>query len=100
MDVIFHIAFAEHWDAAKAAGEYTESTRGRSLAEEGFIHCSYEGQVQGVADYAFSDVTAPLVLLTIDPSRVKPEIKVENGFPHIYGPLSVEAVVGVRDFHA
>jgi uncharacterized protein (DUF952 family) len=40
------------------------------------------------------------VLLTIDPNRVKPEIKVEGGFPHIYGPLEVDAVIGVRDFHA
>ncbi len=100
MEFIFHIAFADKWDAAKAEGEYTESTRGRTLAEEGFIHCSYENQVQGVADFAFSDVTATLVLLTIDPSRVEPEIKVEGGFPHIYGPLAVDAVMEVRDFHA
>jgi len=99
MEPIFHIALAEHWEAAKAAGQYTESTRGRTLAEEGFIHCSYTGQVSGVADYAFADVTTPLVLLTIDPARVAPEIKVEGGFPHIYGPLQLDAVIGVRDFH-
>jgi uncharacterized protein (DUF952 family) len=34
---IYHIATASDWAQAQAAGEYTTSTLGRTLAEEGFI---------------------------------------------------------------
>lgn len=33
------------------------------------------------------------MLLTIDPARVDTEIRVEGGFPHVYGPLPTAAVV-------
>ena len=44
-----------------------------------------------------------LILLVIDDSKVTPEIKYEdagNGklYPHIYGPLNIDAVVKVVDF--
>jgi uncharacterized protein (DUF952 family) len=48
--------------------------------------------------------TENLVLLGIDPGRVRPEIRhdpVEGGagfFPHIYGPLNTDAVVEVTPF--
>ena len=31
------------------------------------------------------------VLLTIDTSKVEAEVRTENGSPHIYGPLPIEA---------
>jgi uncharacterized protein (DUF952 family) len=97
---IFHIADEADWNAAVAAGAYARSTRGKSLDEVGFIHCSYQHQVQGVADFGYKDATEPLVLLTIDPERVRAEITVENGFPHVYGPLTVDAVIAVQAFDA
>ena len=100
MQPIFHITDAAQWYAAAATGVYTGSTRGKTLDEVGFIHCSFEHQVQGVADLAYRDMTEPLLLLTIDPDRVEYEIKVEQEFPHIYGPLHADAVIAVREFHA
>ena len=41
---IFHVALAAEWEAALESGAYTMSTLGRTLAEEGFIHCSHEDQ--------------------------------------------------------
>ena len=38
---ILHIALVEDWDAAQLVGQYEKSTIGRTLAEEGFIHCSF-----------------------------------------------------------
>src|SRR5207245_71648 len=67
------------------------STRGRTLAEEGFIHASTATQVPVVADAYYRD--APdLVLLVIDTERVRPELRYEqvpgqpDPYPHIYGP--------------
>lgn len=41
-----------------------------------------------------------LVLLEIDPARLRAELKYEPApdgelFPHVYGPLNIDAVVGV-----
>lgn len=101
-DRIFHLALARDWEAARSAGEYAVSTLGRSLAEEGFIHASRADQWRGVRDRFSSAVSEPLVLLVIDASRLSAEVREEavpgldESFPHIYGPINLDAVVGVR----
>jgi uncharacterized protein (DUF952 family) len=98
--MLFHIAKASDWAAASAAGAgsaYEVSTVGRTLAEEGFIHCSSSPeQVAFVLASYYTGVAEPLVLLTIDPALVGCEVRVEGGFPHVYGPLPVSAVVAVE----
>jgi uncharacterized protein (DUF952 family) len=92
---LWHLALPAEWDAAVAAGSYERSTRGRSLAEEGFIHTSLAHQVRGTAELFYADLDE-LVLLRIDGDRVGAPVKVEGGFPHIYGPLPVAAVTEAR----
>ncbi len=98
MEPIFHIASALDWASAAATGVYVKSTLDKTVEEEGFIHASYDHQLEGVAQRYYQGVTVPLVLLTIDPSLVAHEIKIENGYPHIYGPLNTNAVVRVEPF--
>jgi uncharacterized protein (DUF952 family) len=97
---LFHIAEASDWAAAHAVGAYSVSTRGRSLDEEGFIHCSSSReQAAGVLERYYADlagVPGALLLLVIDEARVGAEVRVEGGFPHLYGPLPVDAVVAVE----
>lgn len=93
---LYHLALRHAWEEAGEEGApYRRSTIDRSLDEEGFIHCSYRDQVQGVADRFYRGRT-DVLLLTIDVSKVEAEIKTENLFPHIYGPLPVKAVVRVE----
>ncbi len=102
---LFHLALRRDWEEARQseAGEYRVSTRGRTLAEEGFLHASFEHQWQGVRDAYYADVTEPLVLLEVDPDLLDVPLVVETpegadeAFPHIYGPLPVAAVVAVRE---
>lgn len=94
MTELMHLTRRADWDAAVAAGSYELSTRDRTLAEEGFIHTSLPHQVRATAERFYADAD-DLVLLRIDPARVPAEIKVEGGFPHIYGPLPVAAVTSV-----
>lgn len=102
---IFHIARRSAWDAAVAAGEYRVSTLEQSLGEVGFIHASFAGQVEGTAARFYRDTPDPLCVLVIDVDAVRgagTEVREEaagNGevFPHIYGPLRPDQVVGVRD---
>jgi uncharacterized protein (DUF952 family) len=88
---IYHIAKSDAWVRESSAGEY----RHPSLTTEGFIHCSLEEQVPGTLEKFFPSREG-LVLLEIEVERLRSELRYENGFPHIYGPLNVEAVVAVR----
>jgi uncharacterized protein (DUF952 family) len=107
VEPIFHIAERSHWDEAVPVGRYMRSTRGASLAEVGFVHCSRLDQVLRVADALFGDCSDDLVLLEIDPSAVDAEVRYEavgpatphsEVFPHVYGAVPVGAVVSVRPF--
>jgi uncharacterized protein (DUF952 family) len=100
---IYHVATAADWERAQVAGEYTTSTYGVTLAEEGFIHASRADQWRGVLERFYADVDEPLVLLEIDTDLLDvpvveeaPEPGVAETFPHIYGPVNPAAVVGVR----
>ena len=98
---IFHIATASDWEAAQQTGEYTTSTRGRTLAEEGFIHASRGDQWLAVRKRFYADVEEPLLLLAIESSLLTAPVVEESvsdseeTFPHVYGPINVDAVVTV-----
>lgn len=102
---IFHLTTPDVWAAAQRSGSYTVSTRGRTLEQEGFIHCSEEHQVEGVRALWFADLDEAL-LLEIDTDRLTAPWRSEqiNGadqpYPHVYGPLDLDAVVGVRPLRA
>jgi uncharacterized protein (DUF952 family) len=97
--VIFHIAEASDWAAAQAAGSYRISTRGRTLAEEGFIHAARREQVLDVAERWYAGA-GPLLVLSIDPDRLSSPVREDEVapgvvYPHVYGPIDLAAVVGV-----
>ena len=88
------------WEAAQKSGAYTTSTRGRTLAEEGFIHASRGDQWAGRARRA-STPTSPSrwCCWSIDTDRLTSPVVEEvpadgmtETFPHIYGPLNTDAV--------
>jgi glutathione S-transferase len=103
MEPIFHIAEAAEWNEALAGGEYRQSTLGYTLDQAGFIHCSRRDQVETVANAVYRE-RSDLVLLLIDRDKVQAEIRDENLeggselFPHIYGPLNLDAVTSVLPF--
>src|SRR5258706_7282997 len=104
--MILHITSRAEWKQAQARGEYVAA----SLKTEGFIHCSTEKQVVPVAN-AFYHGKNDLVLLVLNESKLKPELKWEapagptamgisesDSFPHVYGPINLNAVASVVDF--
>ncbi|WP_299528911.1 DUF952 domain-containing protein [uncultured Streptomyces sp.] len=102
MSELLHLTEAARWEAARDAGAYEGSTRGRTLQEEGFIHCSLPHQLPGVARMLYGTEDADLVVLVVDPDRLDVPVRYEamapggEEFPHVYGPLPVDAVVEVR----
>ena len=101
---IFHLAFASDWEAAVTAGSYRVSTRGASLDEVGFIHCSLAEQLPRVAAFVYADVDEPLVVLTLDTEELEAGGTVvifEDGgagedFPHVYAAIDPSWVEEVR----
>ncbi len=99
MTLILHITTENEWQTAVTAGAY----RADSLESEGFIHCSTTAQVLLPANQLYTGRT-DLILLTIDPSKLTAELVYEDcyetgqAFPHIYGPLNLEAVTGFVKF--
>ena len=101
--IIYHITSRKAWIDATRNGAYAAP----SLEIEGFIHCSTAVQVLPVARNFFAGQTG-LVLLVIDSRRLQAEVKWESAappdgvaegvtFPHIYGPIPLDAVVQVLD---
>ena len=104
---VYHITTRKAWIAATRNGIYDAP----SLASAGFIHCSTSAQVLPVARQFYAGQSG-LVLLAIDPSRLASVLKWEPAadgpvpagvpatqrFPHVYGPINLEAVVRVLDF--
>lgn len=98
MSIILHITKREQWEKAKLKGVYRSDT----LDLQGFIHCSTPQQIVQVANTLYH-AQRELVLLYIDTHKVQSEIKYESAkseelYPHIYGPLNIDAVVKVLDF--
>lgn len=92
---IYHLVEPAAWQARGPDGY-----RPPSLTTEGFVHCSYADQVARVANSFYADVDQ-LLLLTIDPARLTSPVRDEDVgtgelFPHLFGPLSEDAVVAVE----
>ncbi|WP_327092716.1 DUF952 domain-containing protein [Nonomuraea sp. NBC_01738] len=93
---ILHLAYATDWHAA-TPGPYEISTRGRTLGQEGFIHCSHDrDQLDTVARAFYAGVTEPLLILEIDPADL--DVREENGFPHLYGPITADIVTAIHPY--
>lgn len=96
MPIIYHVTSASDWNAARQKGSYEAA----SLKEEGFIHCSQENQVAGVLERYYAGQTG-LVKLVIDTDKLNSRFIFDwspssrDTFPHVYGPINLEAVVEV-----
>ena len=107
--MIYHITSRAAWNEARERGDY----RADSLETEGFIHCSTEEQVVPVAENFFKGYD-DLCLLVIEPTLLSSDLRWEppsdgtppagvpegDLFPHIYGPINLDAVVQVFDLQS
>lgn len=69
----------------------------RSDDGEGFVHLSEPHQVLTAANTFYAG-RADLELLVLDETELDGEIRVEGGFPHLYGTLTREAIADVVSF--
>ena len=99
---LFHLALKGDWEQAQDSGTYQWSTRGMRLTEVGFIHCSWQEQVPKTFERFYADA-GEIVLLEIDPTRLNSPLRADaiptgELFPHLYGPLPIEAVRSITPY--
>lgn len=94
--MIYHLAWRSGWNAGRLNGTYHPG----SLQAEGFIHCTREPEkLLEVADLFFAPRDDDdLLLVSLDESKIGSEIRYEDPgvghvFPHVYGPIDLNAVV-------
>lgn len=105
--MILHLIKRSDWLLAQQQGTLTPP----SLHSEGFIHCSTEHQMVGVANKYYAGAN-DMLLLRIDPKLLasplkweppahidgSPALPGEPFFPHIYGPINIDAVIEIIEF--
>ena len=96
--MIYHVVTRNSWQKALQQGFYEAD----SLAAEGFIHASKSEQVRGVLERYYKGQPG-LLLLHINESKLTSPLhyelapSVNEEFPHIYGPLNLDAVETIQD---
>lgn len=96
MSFVYHIVLPDSWEEQKDQELYEHE----SLAAEGFIHCSYDHQIDGVLGRYYTGVDRVLIL-KIDPVHLEAKLVEEAStggeiYPHIYGKINRGAVVNVE----
>ena len=90
--LIYHIVLPDVWAAFD-----TDLYMAKSLETEGFIHCSFADQLEGVIERYYKGA-GRIVVLEIDTERLMSRMIKEPStnheiFPHIYGPINRDAIV-------
>lgn len=100
-DLIFHITTRKEWKKYQKGGRYSPE----NFEQEGFIHASRGNQLEETANRFFSNRNK-ILLLVIDMARLVPEVQYEEDpetgeqYPHIYGPVNIDAIVDKLDVYA
>ena len=96
-NLIYHFVLPEVWAKFVDQPFYQAA----SLATEGFIHCSFENQIEAVLERYFKGAEKVLIL-HIDTDLLTGEMVIEPStkdelYPHIYGAINREAIVGIEE---
>lgn len=92
---IYHIVLPEVWEKFKDEELY----EAESLATEGFIHCSFEGQLEGVLERYYKGVEKVLIMeietKDLFSKMVSEPSTNDELYPHIYGKINKHAIVKI-----
>jgi uncharacterized protein (DUF952 family) len=92
--IAYHLAPAEIWERQKTAGSYIPE----AFEQDGFIHATNGlEKLLWVANEFYREDRRPHTVLVIDISNLSSPLRYddpEEAFPHIYGPINADAVVG------
>jgi len=104
--IVLHLMPAPSWRAWSGDGRHEPAT----LATEGFVHCTAGDELMLTVANRFYAGAEDLVAVALETDRLTSEVRWETpahpdgsaasgdepAFPHVYGPLDGDAVVGAR----
>lgn len=95
--LIYHVVKEHEWKLCEVGEDY----EAESLHTEGFIHCSFQYQLEDVLRRYFAN-EQEVIILHINPFLLRSEIIVEpatNGefYPHVYGRINRSAIIKVEE---
>lgn len=95
--MIYHIVLPEVWENFKHENDY----EAESLQTEGFIHCSYRDQLDGVLQRYYQNKKKVLIL-HLNPEFLTSELIAEPStnqeiYPHIYGKINKSAIMEIEE---
>ena len=95
--IIYHIVTPEVWANYADETEY----EAESLSSEGFIHCSYRHQLDGVLERYYKN-QSKVIVLHINPHLLEAKLITEAStggeiYPHIYGKINKTAIVETEE---
>ncbi len=90
--LIYHIVLPDAWAAFDS-----DLYRASSLESEGFIHCSFANQLDGVIKRYYIG-TDKIIVLEIESDKLMSRMLKEPStgneiYPHIYGPINRDAII-------
>lgn len=92
--ITYHMSPAEVWEAQKGNDSYLPET----FDQDGFIHATNGlDKLSWVGNEFYTEDARPHVVLVLDVSRITSPVRYDDPdefFPHIYGPLNTESIVG------
>jgi uncharacterized protein (DUF952 family) len=86
--IIFHIVDRAAWIGTDYAPP--------SLTDEGFVHFSFADQVEPSANRYYRDREG-LCVVEVDSASIPGELRIENGFPHVYGPIPIASTRTIHE---
>lgn len=91
--VTYHLVPADVWEAQRIGQLY----RPEAFSADGFIHCTNGlDQLVIVANMFYTGDLRSFLVLALDVCRITSEVRYDDPdelFPHIYGPLNMDAVI-------
>jgi len=102
MSLIYHMALASRWHSWPQNTPYLPE----AYADDGFVHCTAGDELMiKVANSFYRSVPGNFLALVVDTGRLTSRLEWEApapgdqlapSFPHIYGPINLDAIVDVK----
>lgn len=98
--IVFHILKESEWNNFEQSQFYEDL----ALKTNGFIHCCTFDQILHVANSSLKNINDSLLILCLNTEYLSAELKWEENpknkmiFPHLYGSINKEAVIGAVKF--
>ena len=93
-NIAYHLVPVPVWEACGAAATYVPE----AYEKDGFIHTTNGlDPLLEVANLFYTGDGRPFMVLVLDTSKLASELRYDDDgrvYPHIYGPLNTDAVIG------